>query len=166
MKTINSLSFIQHKIQGIGSAIFYSLNNGVLKFPTSIVTTLKVDDAGNIWFFISKPSQQLNEFDWEFPAKMQFYRKGKGYSLQVSGKACVVEDPEEVNSLVSLPVKVRDEACKGLVLMKVKMNNVEYYDFNDTYSGNNLKKLFNRFYNWLFSTGRPAPYMLQPTPGF
>ena len=166
MKTINSLSFLQQKIQGIGSALFYSLNSGVLKFPTSIVSTLKVDEAGNIWFFISKPAQQLQEFDWEFPAKMQFYRKGKSYSLQVSGKACVVEDPEEVYSLVSLPARVREDACREVVLMKVKINNAEYYDYNDTLPKSNLKKIFAKFYNWLFHTGKSAPLFLQPSAGY
>ena len=163
MKKENSLSFIQSKIQGIGSALFYSLGTGVLKFPTSIVSTLKVDDAGNIWFFISKPGQKLQEFDWEFPAKLQFYRKGKGYSLQVTGKACVVNDPEEVNGLVSLPEETKSEAFKECVLMKVKINNAEYYDFNENLPRNNIMGFLNRVYNWLFHVRRPSSYVLQPT---
>jgi hypothetical protein len=167
MKQINSLSFLQGKIQGIGSALFYSLGTGVLKFPTSIVSTLKVDEAGNIWFFISKPGQKLQEFDWEFPAKMQFYRKGKGYCLQVTGKACVVNDPEEVNGLVSLSEEMKTEAFKECVLMKVRINNAEYYDFNETLPRNNLMGLLTRIYSWLFHTRRPStPYVLQPSTGW
>lgn len=163
MKTDSNFSFLQSKIQGIGSALFYSLSSGVLKFPTSIVSTLKVDEAGNIWFFISKPGQQLQEFDWEFPAKMQFYRKGKGYCLQVTGKACVVNDPEEINGLVSLPEETKNEAFKEVVLMKVKINNAAYYDFNETLPKNNLKGLLTKLYNWLFHTRRPEPFVLQPS---
>jgi len=161
MKTIHDLSFLQNKIQGIGSALFYSLSNGVLKFPTSIVSTLKVDEVGNIWFFISKPGQHLQEFDREFPAKMQFYRKGKGYCLQVQGKACVVNDPEEINSLVSLTEDIRNEAFKEAVLMKVQINNAEYYDYTEAVQHH--KGILTRLYNWLFQARRPEQYALQPT---
>ena len=63
MATNQQLNFLQEKIQEIGSAIFFNLSDSVLKLPTSIVTTLKVDDYGYVWFFIQKPRQSLKEFE-------------------------------------------------------------------------------------------------------
>ena len=165
MKSEQYLPFLQQKIQGIGSALFYSMSDAVLKFPTSIVNTLKVDEMGNVWFFTNRPGQYLHEFDWEFPARMQFYRKGKGYFLQINGKACIVNDPEEVNSLMVLPVETRKKAFNEMVLIKVKIGNVEYSEIKDRkiIPANNLKGWFAKIYNWLFpETEKTETYTLSP----
>lgn len=107
MDANHQLSFLQQRIEEIGSAIFYNLSEAVLKLPTSIVTTLKVDEFGFVWFFVQKPKQHLTEFEQEFPVKLDFYRKGTGYFLQVTGKGHVVNDPEEMNALEILPEDVK-----------------------------------------------------------
>ncbi|HEX6334435.1 MAG TPA: pyridoxamine 5'-phosphate oxidase family protein [Flavisolibacter sp.] len=128
MTTNQQLSFLQEKIQEIGSAIFFNLSNSVLKLPTSIVTTIKVDDFGFIWFFMQKPKQQLNEFDPEFPVRMDFFKKGTSCYLQVSGKGWVVSDPEEMNALEVLPEEARRMAMNDMVLVKVKILKAEYFE--------------------------------------
>lgn len=161
MKAMQNISFLQQRIQEIGSALFYSLNSAVLKFPTTIVNTLKVDETGNIWFFINRPEQQLTEFDWEFPAKMQFYRKGKSYFLQIAGKACIVNDPEEVNGLQGLPEDTRVKAFHELVLIKLKINVVQYHEYFDAQP---KLSIWSRIYNWLFAPAATSgSYTLQPS---
>ena len=115
MKAANNISFLQDKIQGIGSALFYNLSSGVLKFPTAIVNILQVDEVGNAWFFANRPEQQLQEFDLEFPAYLQLYRKGKGYYLQITGRAYIINDPEELNGLIGLPEEVKTKAFKEIL---------------------------------------------------
>jgi hypothetical protein len=122
------LHFLQKKIQDIGSAIFFNLSNAVLKLPTSIVTTLKVDEFGYIWFFIRRPKQQLNEFEKEFPVRMDFFRKGKDYSIQIMGKGWVVSDSEELVMAIDLPDNVKQKALSQLVLVKVKMHTADFYE--------------------------------------
>jgi len=122
------MNFLQDKIREIGSAIFFNESDSVLKLPTSIVNTLKVDDYGYVWFFIQRPKQCLAEFENEFPVRLDFFRKGKGYFLQVVGKGRVVTDPEEVNSFVTLPENAKDSALNEMVLVKVKMMKAEYYE--------------------------------------
>ena len=161
MKSMHNITFLQQRIQEIGSALFYSLSSAVLKFPTTIVNTLKVDEFGNIWFFINRPEQQLTEFDWEFPAKMQFYRKGKSYFLQIAGKACIVNDPEEVNSLQGLPEDTRLKAFKDMVLIKLKINVVQYHEY---YHEQPKQSIWQKMYNWLFAPAAPSgSYTLQPS---
>jgi general stress protein 26 len=165
MKSEQYLPFLQQKIQGIGSALFYSLSDAVLKFPTSIVNTLKVDETGNVWFLTNRPGQHLHEFDWEFPARMQFYRKGKGYFLQINGKACIVNDPEEVNNIVALPEETKNRAFKEMVLIRVQIGNVEYCEYKDkkVIPNNKLQGWFLKLYNWFFTeTEKTETYILSP----
>ena len=122
------LYFLQKKIQDIGSAIFFNLSNAVLKLPTSIVTTLKVDEFGYIWFFIQRPKQQLNEFEKDFPVRMDFFRKGKDYSIQIMGKGWLESDPEELAMSIDLPEDVKQKALSQLVLVKVKMYKADFYE--------------------------------------
>lgn len=70
------LSFLQEKIQEIGSAIFFNLSDSVVKLPTSIVNTLHVDDYGYVWFFVQKARKTLKEVETEFPVRMDFFKKG------------------------------------------------------------------------------------------
>src|SRR4051812_17094024 len=128
MATNQQLNFLQEKIRDIGSAIFFNLSDSVLKLPTSIVTTLKVDDYGFVWFFIQKPKQNLKEFESEFPVRLDFFKKGKGAFLQVIGKGWVVSDPEEMNSFVALPDETKQQAGNVMVLVKVKIMKAEYYE--------------------------------------
>ena len=112
MQANQQLCFLKEKIQEIGSAIFFNLSQSVLKFPTSIVETLKVDDFGFVWFSIQKPKQDLREFDNEFPVRLDFFKKGKNYFLQVEGKAWIVNDPEEMNFLSALDTLPAEEGKK------------------------------------------------------
>jgi len=125
---INQLNFLQEKIQEIGSAIFFNLSDSVLKLPTSIVSTLQVDDYGFVWFFMQKPKQHLKEFETDFPVRLDFFRKGMSYFLQVMGKGWVVTDPEEMNTISYLPEEAKRLAMNEMVLVKVKIMKAEYYE--------------------------------------
>jgi general stress protein 26 len=128
MASNQQLSFLQEKIREIGSALFFNLSESVLKLPTSIVSTLKVDDYGFVWFFVQKPQQSLKEFENEFPVRLDFFRKGSGCFLQVNGKGWVVTDPEELNTFVTLPEDAKRLAMNEMVLVKVKIMRAEYYE--------------------------------------
>src|SRR5215212_3817152 len=91
--------FLRERIGNLGSAIFFNQSDAVLKLPTSIVRISHVDQYGYIWFFMQKPPQALNEFEKEFPVKLDFFRKGLDYSLQVIGKGCIINDPEELMTI-------------------------------------------------------------------
>lgn len=128
MATNQQLSFLQEKIREIGSALFFNLSESVLKLPTSIVSTLRVDDFAYVWFFVQKPQQRLNEFETEFPVRLDFFKKGSGCFLQVNGKGWVVSDPEELNSFESLDEEERKLAISEMVLVKVKIMRADYYE--------------------------------------
>lgn len=126
MLTENQLNFFREKIQELRSALLFNTSNAVLKLPPCIISTLRVDEAGQVWFFVNRPGQYLHEFDKEFPAKLNFFRKGKNFFLNLTGKAFIVSDPEELNELISLDNDVKQKAMANMVLIKFKIINVLY----------------------------------------
>jgi len=145
------IHFLTEKINDIRSALFFSQNEGIIKMPTSIITVLRVDDDGFIWFFVNRPQQYLDAFEKEFPARLDFFRKGKSYFLQVTGKAYMVTDQEVIDELAGVAPNIQESAMHELVLMKVKMYNAEYFD-NSTeeksYWWQNFTQAIQR---WFFS---------------
>jgi general stress protein 26 len=161
----SDMHFLQEKIQDLKNALFFPQNTSVLRIATSIVAVLKVDELGQMWFFVPKPKQELHEFDRQFPARLEFFRKGKKFFLHVSGKAFIVTDPEEINSLVF--DDIREQTSSHLVLIKVKMMQADYFESADpAQSSRWWRDLRNQVYSWLFNT-RPGyrPYHLSPYAG-
>src|SRR5215218_2235919 len=133
MTANQQLQFLQEKIKEINTAIFFNLSDAVLKFPTTLVSTLKVDDYGYVWFFVKKPKQNINQFETEFPVRLDYFKKGTEYFLQIMGKAWVITDPEELNLFVSVTDAVKGQDVEDCVLVKVKMMKA---DFQQTQSRN------------------------------
>jgi general stress protein 26 len=119
---------MRDRIQEIGSALFFNTGNSMFKMPPSIISALRVDDQGNIWFFLHKPDFFIEEADKEFPAKLDFYRKGKPFYLLVSGKAQVITDAQEIDALVDMAPEQRDLAMEKVMLVKVQVVHAEYYE--------------------------------------
>lgn len=156
------LSFLQEKIREIGSAIFFNLSDSVLKLPTSIVSTLQVDDYGYVWFFVQKPKQSLREFETEFPARLDFYKKGKSYFLQASGKGWVVTDPEEMNAM-ALPEEIRQMVSNDMVLVKLKIMKAEYYETRTARVRNSWwQQAIGSFTTWFRNSNQYRPDVYYP----
>lgn len=159
-----NLPFLKEKISDLRSALFISLSDAVLKIPTAIVTALKVDDVGQVWFFVNRPIQYIQEFDREFPARLDFFRKGKNFNLKILGKACIVNDPEELNGLVNVSEDIKTKAMSHLVLVKVKMQSAEYTDHKNVEANRWLQSIRFFFIKWFGNqpTGE-RPYSFQPS---
>lgn len=160
----SDLHFLQQKIQDLKNALFFSQNNSLLKIATTIVSVLKVDELGQMWFFVPRPQQALHEFDREFPVRLEFFRKGKEFFLHVSGKAFIVTDPEEINGLVH--EDIRELTDSHLVLIRVKMLKADYFEkSNSSMHAGWWHDLRNQLHTWMFNT-RPGykPYYLSDVP--
>jgi general stress protein 26 len=145
------LHFLQDKIADIKSALFSNESEAVLKLPTTIVSAITVDDAGQIWFFVNRPQQLIQEFDKEFPAKLRFFRKGKEYFLHITGKAFIINDPEEIYHLVSLDETVRETAMNTqYVLLKMRVQKAEYYERHSRRSAAGFTSFISKMFSWLF----------------
>jgi len=156
----SDLPFLREKIQELKNALFFSENNSVLRMATTIVSILKVDELGQLWFFVHRPTQALHEFDREFPVRLEFFRKGKRFFLHITGKAFIVDDPEEINGLLFEDLK--EQLSPQMVLIKVKMGKVDYFEsVMNTHHSSWWRDLRTQLHAWLFNT-RPGykPYQL------
>ncbi len=160
----SDLRFLQEKIKVLKNAIFFSENTSLLRMATTIVSVLQVDDLGQMWFFVPRPQQALHEFDREFPVRLEFFRKGKQFFLHVAGRAFIVTDPEEINSLVH--DDIREQTSNHLVLIKVKMLKADYFESPDTANAaGRWHDLRTQLHAWLFNTRRGyKPYYLADSP--
>ena len=157
------LHFLQEKIYDLQYALFASKSDAVLKMPTSIVSVIKVDDVAQLWFFIPRPKQYINEFEKEFFTRLDFFRKGKNYFLKIDGKAFIVNDPEEINSLMDLPEYVKSTAMNEAILVKVRILNVDYYESRSALTLHWYSRVQEQVNKWLFNQ-QPGyrPYKVQP----
>jgi general stress protein 26 len=159
MTANQQLQFLQEKIKEINSAIFFNLSDAVLKFPTTIVSTLRVDDYGYVWFFVKKPKQNINEFETEFPVRLDYFKKGTEYFLQIMGKAWVITDPEELNLFVSVSDAMKGQDVEDCVLVKVKMMKADFQQTQSRNSNSWWASAKYYFFTWFRSADyRPGTY--------
>jgi hypothetical protein len=161
----SDLRFLREKIQDLKNAIFFSQNTSLLRMATTIVSISKVDELGQMWFYIPRPQQALHEFDREFPVRLEFFKKAAPYFLHVSGKAFIVTDPEEINGLVH--EDIREQAADHLVLIRVRMLKADYFEtpVEGAHAAKWWRDLRSHLHGWLFHT-RPGykPYYLADAP--
>ena len=151
MLTVLPLSFIQHKIEALRNALFFSTSESLLKMQTHIIDVLQVDELGQIWFAVPKPLQNIHEFDNPFAAKLDFFKKGKDFYLKILGKAFIVNDPEEMNTIIYINDEIKDKARKEeIALIKVKITHADYWEKKPAHRPGNsiLKTARLHLYKW------------------
>jgi general stress protein 26 len=127
MNTITQLGFITSKINELETAVFHSLSNSVLNLNPTVIKHLKIDDDGYIWFLVNKPVQKVTEFEKQFPAALNYYKKGTSFFLNVFGIARIIIDPEEL-ACVSIDNEIENDIFGNKILLSVKITNVTYYE--------------------------------------
>jgi hypothetical protein len=143
-------TFLHQKILNLVSAIFFNQSDAVLKLPTSIIRIIHVDEYGYIWFFMQKPPQQLTEFEKEFPVKLDFFRKGLDYTLQIIGNGYIVNDPEELLVITANISEVKQFDPGKMILIKVKMTRADYFDNISGSKSSWLHNAINLLQSWIF----------------
>ena len=148
------IKFLQQKIQELQSALFFTETNAVMSMPTHVVTSAEVDDAGQIWFIIARPAQHIDMFNEGFHAKMDFFKKGKGFYIKINGKASMVTDMEEIKNLTVIDDDAKLKIKQKLaVAIKVEIQNADYFEnIPKPVSSNWILAGKNHLYNWLFNS--------------
>jgi general stress protein 26 len=113
-------NLIRQQIVALGSALFFTENESLLKLPVHVINNVQVNDEHEIWFVIQRPTQALSEFDAQLPAKLDFFKKGMPYQVKVKGIASIVDDAAKVSALAG------DNNSNGLVAVKVVIQSTEY----------------------------------------
>lgn len=121
----NYICTIRQKIEVLKTAIMYSTSNEVLKLPTHIVHTLKVDENGYLWFIVPKPYQTLTAFEKTFPVELQYFKKGNPDLINIKGCAEIVTDENIIKNIDFMTDERKAELLVNHIFLSVKMLQVE-----------------------------------------
>ena len=127
MNIDKNLQFITDKILDTRVALLHCYSNSILKLPNTIINTSEVDEHGNIWFFMRKPAQLLSQFEQEFPISLNYFKKGNNYSLQVQGKAQMINDDDALPNNQGANRAIGDTSS-ALILFRVKIIKVDFFE--------------------------------------
>jgi hypothetical protein len=168
------LPFLQKSILELQDAIFFNAGNAVLKISDQVIHAIFVDPVGQVWFAVPRPAQSIEQFDREFPARLDFFKKGKQFYVKIAGKAVIVNDPEELNAVDGIPEEARQKAwSKEIVLLKMKIQYADYFETVPEDSRHWLMKWKDRLDQWFLHQahghrrpleGKPAYQEMLPFP--
>lgn len=147
-----NLSFIISRVKEIGSALMHDLDyeHHPERLPANIVTVLKADEEGSLWFFIRKPIA-ADDRPLSFPATLQFLRKGKNFFIRVNGTAREAEMENPVHSTMAADKTISPDALSQLTLIEMKINEVEYREYDNPKSEQGFWARLEHIYRHVFN---------------
>jgi len=102
-----------------------------LPFRTRPMSTLEVDEEGNLWFFSAKSSDKNDEIKDNDTVQLIYAKNSDAHFLTITGQATVVHDKAKKDELWNPIVKAYFPGGKedpNLALIKVKPVAAHYWD--------------------------------------
>jgi len=92
--------------------------------------------------------------DEAFLAKLDFFKKGKGFYLKVQGMASIVDDRKEMESIAGISDEMKEKMDdKNVVAIRVKVQAADYFENLPKPSSSNwILNGTSHLYNWLFNS--------------
>jgi general stress protein 26 len=146
-----SVPFLSSKMMELENALFISESNALVSLPTHIVRVTEVDEEGNIWFIIPRPTQVIESFSKEMPARLDFSKKGKDFFVKITGVATIVLSDEEMNGTTIIKQLSGSFKNDKVVAVKVKVEISEYVEKMAKPASNPLMNVGSQVYNWLLN---------------
>jgi len=147
-----SVPFLSSKMMELENALFMSESTTLVSLPTHIVRVTEVDEEGNIWFIIPRPTQVIESFAKEMPARLDFSKKGKDFFVKITGVATIVLSDEEMKSTTIIKQLSGSFKNDKVVAVKVKVEISEYVEKKMTKPASNpLMNVGSQVYNWLLN---------------
>ena len=145
------LEMLKSKITELQSALFFTESNSIVKLPTHVVSDVELDSEGQIWFVIPKPAMHIEAYDKEIPAKLDFFKKGKDFFVNVRGVAYLQTDLQEANANASLSAEMRERMSdEHVIAVKVMVLENKLVDNSPKPSQNWLQASRSQLSSWFF----------------
>jgi general stress protein 26 len=142
---------LNSKMMELRSALFFTESASLLKLPTHVISDVEIDEKGQIWFAIPRPVQQIEEFDKEMPAKLDFFKKGKEFYVKVRGKALLIADPAEIKDITGISEEMRERMKNDqCIAVKVQIQDAELVDNTPKPSQSWIKATSMQLSSWFF----------------
>lgn len=90
MRTDKYISFVAQAAKKLRTALFMDCSQSDYPFLSNVVTLLHADDAGNFFFAVRKPFQDISALAQPFYAQLHFFNKQLCFNLTVEGPAHIV----------------------------------------------------------------------------
>jgi hypothetical protein len=142
-----NVEFIRSKIDQIKSALFSNLIESEYRFPTCIISAIKVDNNGVIWFLMNKAGRLIPPGESGFPAELIFYKKNHPFSLRVSGMASVIADPKSIENFLGLE---NNREISNILLISLRMSRAEYSEKLIVHTKNWLKRMWSKLEAFIY----------------
>jgi len=159
--TQRNFQFIKAKINEIRSALFSFTDIDDVNYPTCIVSALRVDEDGGVWFLMNRNGYKLVGETTNYPAKLSFYRKGFPFTLNVSGKAEITRNPEKINQVIGMPASGSPLDTNEIMLVKMQMSKATYFEWTGERPASSVRKFYHNFLRWLHSSFTPMERQLE-----
>lgn len=153
------VQFIREKIQELQTALVFPETNALVKVPNYVISTAQTDAQGNIWFSIGRPALYMEQDEWHFPCRMDFFKKGIGYHMKVYGNAAIISRFEDVDC-PCMPAGLQQQMeHKQAVVIKVVIRYADYFELQPMQQENTGADNGLHLGNWLhkllhFSAGQ------------
>ena len=142
---------LKNRIMDLQSALFFTESVSIVKLPTHVISDVEVDEEGNIWFVIPRPTMHIEAFEKEIPAKLDFFKKGMDFFVKVRGVATLLTDAEEITNDQALPAEMRERMKDGKVIgVKVKVVDSDLVDNTPKPSQSWLQSSRSQLSSWFF----------------
>jgi len=162
-KTMNKelpINFIKEKIEEIQTALFFPENNSLSKFQSHLIKA-HTDEEGKVCFTINMTSETFDLANPSFPCKLEFYKKGVGFYIQVLGQATIDEGRTE-NGPSS--TRLKHSSKNQEIPVKVTIEKMNYQPIPPESAHVKSKEGINSLVNWLFKakTSNRNEFMFKP----
>lgn len=127
-----NLPLIREKVALIRSALFSNGGSGELKYNTCIISALKVDDEGSIWFLINRNGWRGFSDELGFPASLSFYKKGITHSLFISGRAEIISNENVIRHTLTSNDEEKLLDIDELLLVKLSIGHSVVFDWTES----------------------------------
>jgi hypothetical protein len=142
---------LKSKIMDLQSALFFTESVSIVKLPTHVISDVEVDEEGNIWFVIPKPTMHIEAFEKEIPAKLDFFKKGMDFFVKVRGVATLLTETDEIMSDPALSAEMRERMKDTNVIgVKVKVVDSDLVDNTPKPSQSWLQSSRSQLSSWFF----------------
>jgi hypothetical protein len=71
----SNLQFIREKIIQLRSAVMYVSSSNLIKLGNDVITAVRIDDEGQLWFVTNNPPHPVEECEQSFPARLCFIER-------------------------------------------------------------------------------------------
>ncbi|MEM1119822.1 MAG: pyridoxamine 5'-phosphate oxidase family protein [Bacteroidota bacterium] len=120
---------VKSLIDNIKTCMFVTQDGA--KFKSRPFITVKVDEAGNIWFFTNKQEDAATELQTTSQVNLAYSHPDHQNYLSISGHAVLVNDSKKMDELWSPVLEAwfpKGKADNNLTLIKVTPNGAAYWD--------------------------------------